>query len=433
MATIKMASSQNERQRLHETLGNEGLTWLLDRLRKQMERGRPLRGIVKLSHATAAQRDAVDRLFGRLPSMGTSLSVDLDQLEVILRHAGLCSDLSEAVEALIGPVANRRALRADEQARWEHLFDSQRGALDVGWHPWLASLQSSGLLRRLSANDVNAAGRLLSQAVTVLQKLPCHGIPLAELAAVMLGDSHALDRGQPVATLVLRAITEPHAAAVVGNTPRARAKAKAAQRRDAWASVGVMLDELSSPVLVLNLKGDHESLTGRSLNLHSAAGEPCRLSVRQMLRHPPIFEPDNVGPVVFVCENPTVVAASAHRLGSRSVSLVCTDGQPKTATTLLLNQLASAGVRLMYHGDFDWPGIQIGNLVIQRHGAVPWRFDARSYALYRGGRELTGSPVAASWDVELMPAMIRAGTAIHEEQVLDELLSDLTEWSPAAR
>jgi hypothetical protein len=39
---------------------------------------------------------------------------------------------------------------------------------------------------------------------------------------------------------------------------------------------------------------------------------------------------------------------------------------------------------------------------------------------------LTGSPVAASWDVELMPAMMRAGRAIHEEQVLDELLSDLT-------
>lgn len=429
-----MASSQNERrQRLHETLGNEGLAWLLHRLRKQLERGRPLRGIVTLRHATAAERDAVDRLLGRLPSTGTSLSINLDQLEATLRRAELCNDLSEAVEALIGPVANHRVLRADEQARWGHLFDSQRAALDVRWHPWLATLQSSGLLRRLSRNDISAAGRLLGQAVTVLQKLPCHGIPLAELAAVTLGDSHALDRGQPVATLVLRAIGEPRAASDLGDTPRARAKAKAAQRRDAWASVGVMLDELSSPVLVLNLKGDRQSLTGRSLNLHSAAGEPCRLSVRQLLRHPPHFESGDIGPVVFLCENPTVVAAAAHRLGSQSAPLICTDGQPKTAATLLLAQLASAGIRLAYHGDFDWPGIQIGNLIIRRHGATPWRFDARSYALHRGGRELTGSPVAASWDVELMPAMVRAGRAIHEEQVLDELLSDLVEHQPSAQ
>jgi uncharacterized protein (TIGR02679 family) len=295
-----------------------------------LERGRPLRGTVILSHATAAERDAVDRLFGRLPSTGTSLSVNLGQLEAILRHAGLCRDLSGAVETLIGPVANRRALRADEQARWRHLFDSQRAALDMRWHSWLATLQSLGLLRRLIGNDVDAAGQLLSQAIEVLQKLPCHGIPLAELAATTLGDSHALDRGQPVATLVLRAIAEPHATGDMGDTLRARAKAKAAQRRDAWASVGVMLDELSSPVLVLNLKGDYQSLSGQSLNLHSAAGEPCRLSVRQLLRHPPSFESSGIGTVVFVCENPTIVAAAAHRLGSRSSPLICTEGQPKT-------------------------------------------------------------------------------------------------------
>lgn len=432
MVTITMASSQNERQRLHETLGNEGLTWLLRRLRKQLERGRPLRGIVTLRHATAAERDAVDRLLGRLPSTGTSLSINLDQLEATLRRAELCNDLSEAVEALIGPVANRRVLRADEQARWGHLFDSQRAALDVRWHPWLATLQLSGLLRRLGGNDVDAAGRLLGPAITVLQKLPCRGTPLAEFAATTLGDSHALDRGQPVATLVLRAIAEPRAASVLGDTPRAQARAKAAQRRDAWASVGIMLDELSSPVLVLNLKGDHQSLTGQSLNLHCAAGEPCRLSARQLLRDPPRFESSD-GTLVFVCENPTVVAAAAHRLGSQSAPLVCTEGQPTTAMTLLLTHLASAGVRLAYHGDFDWPGIQIGNLIRRRHGAVPWRFDARSYALHRGGRELTGSPVAAAWDAELMPAMSLAGRAVHEEQVLDELLSDLVERSPLAR
>lgn len=420
-----MDSSRNNRQRLRDTLGCEGLAWLLIRLRKHLERGRPLRGIVILSNATAGQREAVDRLLGRTPSRGASLSVNLDQLEATLRHAELCHDLSEAVETLLGPVVNRHSLLADEKSRWQQLFEGKRGVLDVRWHPWLAAIHSMGILRRLSGNQVEAAGELLDQAVAVLQKLPCHGTPLAEMAATTLGNSHALDKGQPVATLVLRAIIQPGENEALGNTPRARAKARAAMRRDAWASVGVMLDELSSSVLVLNLKGDQQSLTGRSLNLHAAASEPCRLSVRQLLRHPPRFESGEIGPVVFVCENPTIVAAAAHRLGSRSAPLVCIDGQPKTGATLLLTQLASAGVRLAYHGDFDWAGIQIGNTIARRHGAVPWRFEARHYVIQRGSLRLIGSPIAASWDVDLMPAMIHRGMAIHEEQVLDDLLSDL--------
>jgi uncharacterized protein (TIGR02679 family) len=429
MVKTMMTSSENDRQRLHATLGNESLVWLLGRLRKQLERGLPLRGIIRLRHVTAAQRDAVDRLLGRRPSTGDSLAINLDQLEATLRRAELCNDLSEAVEALLGPIANRRALRADEEARWQHLFDSQRheGRLDKRWYSWLAAIQLSGLLRRLSGNDAVAAGQLLGQAIAVLSKLPCHGIPLAELAATTLGDSHALDFSQPVGTLVLRAIAEPTTSDNLGDTRRARARARATIRRDAWASMGVMLDELSAPVLVLNLKGDEQSLTGRSLNLHAAAGEPCRLSVRQLLREPPRFESHQD---VFVCENPTVVAAAANRFGTRCAPLICLDGQPKTAARLLLKLLVDAGAKLVYHGDFDWAGIQIANLVMRRHGALPWRFESTDYRDCSGGAQLTGLPVNALWDETLAPTMQSTGRAIHEEQVLDSLLTDLATQRP---
>jgi uncharacterized protein (TIGR02679 family) len=386
-----------------------------------------------LSQATPSQREAIHRLLGRTPSIGTSLSVNLGQLEAILCRAELCGSLSEAVESLVGPVTNRSAQLADEHERWRHVFEDQQSGLEERWHPWLLTLQSSGLLRRLSDNDLDAAESLLSQAIAVLKLLPCNGIPLAELAATALGNSHALDAGQPVATLLLRAVELPDKVKLMDDTPRARAKARAAARREAWANVGVMLDELSSPVLVLNLRGDQKSLTGRSLNLHLEVGEPCRLSVRQLLRHTPSFRPDTVGATVFICENPTVVAAAAHRLGSKSAPLICTDGQPKTAATILLTQLATAGFRLAYHGDFDWPGIQIGSLIMRRHGAVPWRFEASHYLAHQGRFALKGQPVLPSWDARLMQEMIRVGHAVHEEQVLDEMLSELSDRSLSQR
>ncbi|MBI3677460.1 MAG: TIGR02679 family protein [Proteobacteria bacterium] len=413
-AKQRTASPTLDLSRLQQTLASQDLAWLLERLRQRLTNGQALRGVITLRRATSEQRDAVDRLLGRPPSRGTSLSVELEQLEAKLKNAELCSNLTEAVEALIGQVTNARDLRLKSAARWRELFDEEHRqyANGASQHNWLDDLQSSGLLRRLSGNRLSGARELLIQTRAVLAVLPCRGLPLAELAATTLGSSHALDAGSPVATLVLRSIVE------------SEIKGKKA-RRDAWASLGVMLDELSSPVLTLNLTADNESLTGRSLNLYSSVGEPCRTSIRQLLRHPPRFRSGETGPFVYVCENPTVVSAAANRLGMRSAPLVCIEGQPKTAATILLRGLVAAGVQLKYHGDFDWSGIQIANLIVTRHGATSWQFGAEAYARHTAGTKLVGTPVPACWDDRLTPAMLSAGRAIHEEQVLSGLLDDL--------
>ena len=191
----------------------------------------------------------------------------------------------------------------------------------------------------------------------------------------------------------------------------------------------MLCDELSAPVLTLGLRGDGQGLTDRALRLHAEAGEPYRLTTRQLLREPPALASPAT---VYVCENPTVVAAAANRLGAATAPLVCLEGQPRTAARVLLGLLAAAGARLAYHGDFDWAGIQIGNLMVRRHGAAPWRFCSADYQAARGGRALEGSPVAAVWDGELQAAMVAGGRAVHEEEVLEVLLGDLAGSGRAA-
>ena len=94
----------------------------------------------------------------------------------------------------------------------------------------------------------------------------------------------------------------------------------------------------------------------------------------------------------------------------------------------LLRQFAAVGTELAYHGDFDWGGIRIGNVVFDRLPARTWRFDAAAYRAVAGaqrGHRLRGSAVTASWDPDLQPAMEATGRAIEEEHVLDHLLTDL--------
>lgn len=404
--------------RLRATLGTPELEWLIARVRQRLERGQPIRGTAVLRDPTTAQRAAVEALLGRTPRAGTTLSVDLEELDELIRYSQLADGLADAVGRLCGPVTNHAALASRREQAWADAVAAAerriggRGPLQE----WLADIVASGLLRRAARGDPAKGALLLDQALTVTDRLPATGIAIAELAAGTLGDAHALDRGRPAGTLAV------HAAARLGDVDL---DAEGNDRRDAWAAVGVYCDELSAPALALNLRADGGSLTGRVLALYADNGEPARLSLRQLLRHPPTFTRAVTGPRVFVCENPTVVAAAAARLGATAAPLVCVEGQRKTAARVLLDLLRAAGIGLAYHGDFDWGGIRVGNVIHRDHHARPWRFTTAYYQATTGGTPLHGKPVTARWDPDLAPALSHTGRAIHEEQVLDDLLDDL--------
>ena len=177
-------------------------------------------------------------------------------------------------------------------------------------------------------------------------------------------------------------------------------------------------------------------------------GQPLHLTARQLLHDQ---QPDSCsranprpalrGALVYVRENPTVVAEAANRLSPKCAPLKCApevraplvrvSGHPAAAATVLLRQLASAGAALRYHGDFDWPGIIIANAVMSRFGARfgarPWRFDAPSYreAAARDGPRLRGKPVPATWDPDLKTSMQHVAIKVEEERVLATMPADL--------
>jgi uncharacterized protein (TIGR02679 family) len=127
------------------------------------------------------------------------------------------------------------------------------------------------------------------------------------------------------------------------------------------------------------------------------------------------------------------VLEAAMDAGSRA-TMVCVSGNPTVVATRLLERLAADGAFLRYRGDFDWPGISIANRVIERFGATPWRMGTADYeaALVAAGSglvdlpELVGHAVPAVWDADLGPAMKRARRVVHEERLLDLLISDVS-------
>ncbi|MEV7005848.1 TIGR02679 family protein [Streptosporangium sp. NPDC051022] len=412
-------------ERLERLLGGPEISWLVDRVRRRLERGRPPSGPVTLGAATPEQRRAIERLLGRRAGTGSSLSVSLDEVDRVLRSSGACPEgLAAAVVLLQGPVRDLGRENALRDAAWRDAFAELDALLAVrpelsGWRSWL---ETTGLVRR-SAGDPHEARILLDTVAAILACLPHAGIPIGRLAAETCGDAHALDEGRPLAALALSA------ARTLGGLPYA-GDGTADARRRAWASVGVHLDDLSSSVLCLGLPGD-DTPVGRMLAATWEAGEPCLLTLRQLQRHE---FPLRAG-LVRICENPVVVAAAADALGPRCPPIVCTGGRPSAAVWRLLDLLAAGGSDFAYHGDFDWGGIGIASAVRERVNWRPWRYDTLAYeAAVFSGRSgkvlsmtsLSGRPLATPWDPGLSTAMVRRAVRIEEEMVLGDLLTDLT-------
>ncbi len=409
--------------RLHSLLGSADLAWLVERVRRRIERNEELTGVITLAGSTAAQRDAVERLLGRRPRSGRTLSVRLDDVDDLVRRSGAHADgLAAAVVAVSGPVADRSAGAAAREAAWVAAFapldDAVTARAELG--AWAAALRATGAVRR-AAPDPAAAAVVLRRLSAAVEALPVEAEPIGRFAERVLGSAHALDADRPLTALLFGA------ARAIGGADEGQG---ASWRREVWASVGLIRDELSATVLALGLPGDTTTPTGQMLGALGEAGEPAVLTLRQLVREAPRLPLR--GRTLSVCENPVVVAAAADQLGPGAAPLVCAGGQPGAAVMMLLRIAVAAGADLRYHGDFDWGGLRIGNVLFHRLPITHWRFDAASYrtaARGRAGRALAGTPVAASWDPDLMEAIETTGRAVEEEGVLDALLADLADRS----
>jgi uncharacterized protein (TIGR02679 family) len=241
-------------------------------------------------------------------------------------------------------------------------------------------------------------------------------VSLSQLAAETLGDSHALDPDTILGRIALRSV-----AALTGRQRPGRA----ATVRATWSAAGVVLDELAATVLVLNLPALSGTHLGDVLSLYRKEGTPCRLTFRQ-LNQGAGCQFDQLGDgTIHVCENPSVLAAAADRWGSNCRPLICVEGQPNLAAEQLLRVLRGQGFVLRYHGDFDWGGVRIANRLWYLFGFVPWRFEEPDYRSAPVGRRLNGKSVATPWNARLRQAMEELGSVVHEEALLNELLSDL--------
>lgn len=399
---------------------------LSDRLEN---RGLRAEGKVVVAALTREERHAASALTGRTVT-SSRLTLDLAELDALLTARSGLGGLTAVLQAVTGcTLRDLPAQRTDRATLREAPYELARARLADAPVPteavptdavptgtdwlaeWLTGVRRSGLLSRTGEPQV-----AMARAVEVLHRLiDGHGpTSRTELAAAFAGGAHGLDDGGTVSALVLRGL-----AARVGQPP----PSGPAARRALWERFGVGVDAVSTTCLALGLRAMPAAGAGSAparLSLAADAGDPVHLTAWDLRRCAL-----TVPPRVLVCENPRVLEAVAEQ-GNVTIPVVCVSGQPTLVVIEVLHRLA--GAQLLYHGDFDWPGVSIANRLIAEVGVHPWRMAADDYlaALGPSRPPLVGPPVTPDWDGALGAAMCQHGVAVHEEAVLDELLTALT-------
>lgn len=386
--------------------------------------GRAARGRTRLAGLTRAEQRALSGLLGRTV-LGDRVEVDLATLDNRLRTRARVG-LVAAAEAVLGrPLANAPARRAAREARRELPHTAYRrwraAHPEATWEEldgWFEGLRRDGLLARTAdpAALVTTALELIWERRAYLAEEPSAQLPepiaRTQLAARLFGDAHALDDGQRFAAVVLRAVE-----ALAG---------PAGSRREQWEQIGVLVDRVSSTVMTLGMQVRPTAGAGERLAAACRSWAVVHLTWRDLDYGLAIVP----GQTVLVSENPRVLEAAAEDpagAGGGRVGFVCANGRPTLIVIALLNRLRAADTRLLYHGDFDWPGLDITNLLVRRCGVVPWRMGAGDYLAAPAQLALTGRRVHASWDPALAPAMERRGLAVHEEALLPGLVI-VSDW-----
>ncbi|MEU0621848.1 TIGR02679 domain-containing protein [Streptomyces rubiginosohelvolus] len=257
---------------------------LLGAARRSLERnGGEITGSVGLTNPTPDERNAIIGITGVYRSADVRrVSLPLEALDQNVRNVTGAS-LRELLERLGPPLRFRADERsAIDQARQQLLAEGEASTLHVQnpWYKeWLSGLASDGTITGLINKKDE---RLLTQAIRVLEYLYARAsgsppVMLAALADATTGNTKTLNPGQgSLPTLVLRAL------ATARGVPLA---AGAEARRELWDAFDVIVDDLASRVLVLNLPAAGRGL-GEWLTDAARYGTPFHVTLHQLVTLP---------------------------------------------------------------------------------------------------------------------------------------------------
>jgi uncharacterized protein (TIGR02679 family) len=419
---------------LHEFVAylqaNPGYHRIMKQIREKYQSLGHLGGTIRLDKITSDEREVLRSLFKKnylQKSAAFSVEKFISAFEET-KYQG--ADFEEVLTCYFGEKLSwKKDLRsqyADEKSRYFleiiAVFDDSPAALWL--ETVLANKNNAYALLSLKYNeDPEHLKRLLTQVGNGLNRCVAESkkVRLALFASQITKDPHAFDMNRDGGRLLLYALVSYYQLDYPKN---------AEAQMELLYQVGLIYDEVSNYTIGRGIR----AFVGDKIQLGWAgfaeAGEPLHVSLWN------IGMIDRVSCVksrVFVFENPTVFSEIAGILEDRPGSLICSAGNVKVATLLLLDKIVKGGSEIYYSGDFDPEGLIIADKLKKRYGEklVLWHFTPEAYQTIQSKKMISVARLKKLDKIEspelkkLAEAIKKSGYSGYQEMMVDVYLKDI--------
>lgn len=270
---------------------------------------------------------------------------------------------------------------------------------------------------------IKAIIKQVCRAVSKLQFMGDNKIRLAVLSAEITSNPHFFDKESIAGKLLINALS------FINNCEYPR---NAEDILELYYSSNIKPDDISSFTTAYGVRLYTEEGVHPSYEAFTSGNEPYLITLLNLNK---IVKADCKSKQVFVFENQMVFSHMCESLAGVPVSMICTSGQMKTASLMLIDLLCKSDCQLYYSGDIDPEGIKIADKVIARDPAhiIPWRLSRRDYELSISNERLDASrikkldKVRDSRFTEIIEALRNRNRAGYQELLIDLMLHDIKE------
>ena len=204
----------------------------------------------------------------------------------------------------------------------------------------------------------------------------------------------------------------------------------AEDRAETLYSAGIINDEISNYTMCSNLEAYIGGVLHRGWHGFFEKGEPLQVSLWNLAAVDKIGCPSRK---VYVFENPTVFSEVLINTSHQRPSLICTYGQIKLASLVLLDKLVDNVDNIYYSGDIDPEGIMIADKLKQRYKEklILWHYNVEDYNHIKSKEKLDVSrikkleKVKSPELVDIARVLMQEGCPGYQELLVDKYIEDI--------
>lgn len=298
--------------------------------------------------------------------------------------------------------------------------------ISVQWLKYIISNKSYGykiIISEYEKSILKAENTVLNvcYAVEYLSNISNNGIRLAVLAAEITRNPHYFDKNSVAGKLLIQ---------LLSFLKNKNGNMNAEEILQLYYSCGIKPDDISSFTTAYGIKLYTENGIHKAYSEFIENNESYVITLSNLNK---IVKADCESKKVYVFENQMVFSNICEELESMKISALCTSGQMKTASLLLIDMLCLSGCEIYYSGDTDPEGISIANRILcrNREKVHLWRMSVQDYYNSISNEFLTEERLSKLEKItdnrlyNLCLAVKREKRAGYQEQIIDEMINDI--------